>query len=200
MNAASLKNWTAVCAMATALAGCTEEPGPPPAPTKTASSAEPKSDSDNDEIKVASSEKTAYSGLKFNVPESWSEIPLSQMQMGIIAAKFSLGDGVANCTLTLSRSGGGMESNLNRWRGQFTSSRPEVVETLSVAGVDSTLIDLEGDFSPGMGRPDQPDGRMLGVIVPLQDQGYFIKLTGPSQEIAGLEDEFRSFLKSASKE
>lgn len=179
--------------------GCADEPGPPPAPTKTASSPETQTKTDGDTRK-STSVKTAYSGLKFIVPESWSEIPLSQMQMGIIAAKFSLGEDAPGCTLTLSRSGGGMESNLNRWRGQFNSSRPEVVESISVAGVDSTLIDLEGDFSPGMGRPNQPDGRMLGVIVPLPDQGYFIKLTGPAQEVGAVSEEFRSFVKSASKE
>lgn len=193
------QSWV-VCLLALASFGCATEPGPPPAPTKTASTAGNVTEDSSPKTKAASSQKTAYSGLKFIVPAEWKEIPLSQMQMGIIAAKFSLGENAANCILTLSRSGGGMESNLNRWRGQFVSSRPEVVETLSVAGVDSTLIDLEGQFNPGMGRPAEPNGRMLGVIVPLEDQGYFIKLTGPASEIGSLEEAFREFVKSASKE
>ena len=41
---------------------------------------------------------------------------------------------------------------------------------------------------------------MLGVIVPLPDQGYFMKLTGPSDEVAAVEEDFRAFVTSATKE
>lgn len=200
MNRSCLCPNAIACLVLLAFSGCAEEPGPPPAPTKTASAQKTDPVSEKNDTAIGTSEKQAFSGLKFFVPDAWSEVPLSERQMGIIAAEFFLGDDAANCTLTLSRSGGGMESNLNRWRGQFASSRPEIVETISVAGIEATQIDLEGDFSPGMGRPNQADARMLGVIVPMVPQDYFIKLTGPASEVSGVEEDFRDFVNSASKE
>jgi hypothetical protein len=41
---------------------------------------------------------------------------------------------------------------------------------------------------------------MVGIIVPLSDQGYFLKLTGPVAEVAAVEEEFRNFAKSATQE
>ena len=120
--------------------------------------------------------------------------------MGIISAKFQMPDVGPDVTLTLSRSGGGLEANLDRWRGQFDSSRDEVTETLQVANADATLIDLEGRFSAGFGREPQDGWRMLGVVVSLKDQGYFIKLTGPVEEVKAVELEFRDFIKSARQE
>lgn len=185
--------------------GCTEEPGPPPPPVKAASSVVAEDSgtaaaTSAGENSSASSERKAYDGLKFIVPAGWEEVPLSQMQMGILAAKFSMPAAAADVVLTLSRSGGSLEDNLDRWRGQFSSSRPEKVETMSIAGVQSTMIDLEGGFSPGMGRPDMADARMLGVIVPMEGQGYFIKLTGPADQVNAVEEDFKSFVKSAVKE
>lgn len=185
--------------------GCQEnEPGPPPPPTKSAASAETNAEElagiSTQEPTTASSQRRAYGGLKFIVPGGWKEVPLSQMQMGILAAKFSMPDSGPDVVLTLSRSGGSLEDNINRWKGQFSSSRPPKTDTISVAGVSSTMIDLQGGFSPGMGRPDVADARMLGVIVPMEGQGYFAKLTGPTEQVSAVEEDFRSFLNSAAKE
>ncbi len=182
--------------------GCAEqEPTMPPPPIKSAI-AEP---ADNPEPEtepttVADSERQAFDGLAFMVPPSWEEVPLSQFQMGIISAKFQMPEAGPDVTLTLSRSGGGIEANLDRWRGQFEPSRDEVTEEIAIAGVTATLVDLEGRFSAGFGRDAQNGWRMLGAIVPLEDQGYFIKLTGPVAEVKAVEQEFRDFIKSATKE
>jgi hypothetical protein len=103
-------------------------------------------------------------------------------------------------TLTLSRSGGSLEDNLDRWRGQVNQSRAEVKDTIRIAGYDATLIDLEGRFSPGFGRDPQDGWQMLGVIVPLPENGYFMKLTGPVDQVEAVEQDFRSFVKSAHPE
>ena len=187
------------------VAGCTEAPGPPPPPVKSATSPATEtsgtvSATTTNEDSSSSSERKAYNGLKFIVPAGWEEVPLSQMQMGILAAKFSMPAAGPDVVLTLSRSGGSLDDNLDRWRGQFTSSRPEKVETISIAGIQSTMIDLEGGFSPGMGRPDMSSARMLGAIVPMEGQGYFIKLTGPVDQVNAVEADFKDFVKSAARE
>jgi len=183
--------------------GCSEtEPGPPPPPVLTAETAadleEERAEDTSDERLPG--ERQAFDGLAFFIPEGWKETPLSDAQKGFVTAKFTMPDAGPAVGLTLSRSGGGVEANLDRWRGQVSATAPEVVETISVAGVDSTLIDLTGGLSGGFGKDPIPDGRMLGIIVPLPDQGYFLKLTGPADEVAKVADDFRAFAKSAALE
>jgi len=141
----------------------------------------------------------AFAGLTFDVPAAWQQQQLSPMQMGIVAAKFSAGaDG--DVQITLSRSSGGLDANLNRWRGQVAVAEGETLQTIKAAGTDATLIKLTGDYSPGMGRPDIADGCLLGVIIPQPQQDYFIKATGPAASVDAIEDEFREFVASAAVE
>lgn len=180
--------------------GCIQEEELQPAPPvrRADSGDQEKSlDVESDADVVASSERRAFDGLKFIVPESWEEVALSDFQRGIISARLRMPDAGPESTLTLSRASGGLESNLDRWRGQFQQSRPEKTEQISVAGHDATLIDLEGQFSPGFGKEASGTWRMMGIIVPLPERAYFIKLTGPVQEVAKIEDDFLRFARSA---
>lgn len=179
--------------------GCAEEQSGPVPPTMTVADGEApvKTEAADTAFSAAPSERQAFDGLKFVVPQSWKKVALSQFQMGIISAKFEMPEAGPDVTLTLSRSGGGVEANLDRWKGQVSSKSKEETETISVAGVDATLIDMEGRFSGGFGREPADGWRMLGVIAPLSDQGYFMKLTGPIDQVEAVEEEFRAFVKSA---
>ncbi len=183
------------------LVGCGEESfPPPPPPVLSTDTVEPVIEKTVAVDVHLPGERKAFDGLKFAVPASWEEVALSDFQKGVISAKFTMPQAGSDVTLTLSRSGGGIEANLSRWRGQITAARPEVTDNLSVAGVDATLIDMEGRFSGGFGKDPQDGWRMVGIIVPLSDQGYFLKLTGPVAEVAAVEEEFRNFAKSATQE
>ena len=186
------------------LSGCADdsvsETVPPvKSAAETAVSTPPESAASSSTVETVSGERTDIDGLGFKVPAGWSKVPLSPFQTGIISAKFAMPDVGPDVTLTLSRSGGSIDDNLDRWRGQVEASRSEISETVSVAGVESRWIDLEGRFSAGFGRPPEDGWRMIGVIVPLSDQGYFLKLTGPVDQVAGVEEAFREFLKSAAR-
>ncbi|MCR9202690.1 MAG: hypothetical protein NXI04_28945 [Planctomycetaceae bacterium] len=180
------------------LCGCAENETPVP-PTREA----PSRDAAASEAGTAADQEAggqqAFAGLKFDVPASWQQQQLSPMQMGIVAAKFSAGAD-SDVQITLSRSSGGLEANLNRWRGQVTVTEGETLQTITAAGTDATLIKLTGDYSPGMGRPDLADGCLLGVIIPQPQQDYFIKATGPAASVDEIEDQFREFVASASVE
>ncbi len=190
-----------LCGGVLALPGCGEEtfPSPPPPVMSAETESEVEEPSEGAKTSSLTGEKRSFAGLKFAVPANWVEKPLSDMQRGILAAKFSMPDAGSGITLSLSRSGGGVDANLDRWRGQVSSTRPEITDSISVAGVDSTLIDLEGEFAGGFGKPAQSNWRMLGIVVPLPDQGYFLKLTGPVAEVSAVEEEFLAFARSASK-
>lgn len=190
--------------ISTATIGCAESGSEAPVPpVKTATDDAPPEEEHvaaSDTPVVADSERQGFDGLEFVVPSNWEKVALSQFQMGIISAKFQMPDAGPDVTLTLSRSGGGIEANLDRWRGQVEASRDEVTETLQVANADATLIDMEGRFAAGFGREPEDGWRMIGVVVDLPDQGYFLKLTGPVAQVKKVEPEFREFIKSATRE
>lgn len=187
------------CALVVFVLGCAEESfPPPPPPTLTSDTPEPVDDTESPaEASGLLSGRQAFDGLKFVVPTEWKEAPLSDFQKGVISARFTMPEAGPDITLTLSRSGGGIDANLDRWRGQVEATRPEIVDSISVAGFDGTLIDMEGLFSGGFGKPPQEGWRVLGIIVPLSDQGYFLKLTGPIDEVSAVEEQFLGFARSA---
>ncbi len=151
-------------------------------------------------VKASENLQQAFDGMKFYVPSSWKQLPLSQMQMGIVAAKFGLPEIGEDISLTLSTSGGSIEDNIQRWEGQFRDGEPLTRETVSIDGKEATIVRLQGTFSAGFGRAPESDWRMIGVIIPMTQHNYFIKLTGPAQEISEAESEFLEFCRSARRE
>ncbi|MEZ6063069.1 MAG: hypothetical protein R3C19_22215 [Planctomycetaceae bacterium] len=155
---------------------------------------------DSPQTSPGGSQRSTYAGMRFEIPAGWKEVELSAMQRGIIAARFTMPEISQDLTLTLSRSGGSISENLDRWRGQVEASEPERSETVKVAGAEASLIDLKGRFSAGFGREPADGFRMIGVIVPMEPEPYFIKLTGPVDAVAEIEEPFQQFLESARAE
>ncbi|MEP3477879.1 MAG: hypothetical protein ABJZ55_01410 [Fuerstiella sp.] len=188
-----------------AIVGCSEAERPSAPPVMTTDSQEqglPNTTDTTDTseaLPTTSDSETSVAGLKFDVPEGWKRVELSDFQMGIIAARFTIPVDDEEITVTLSRSGGGSKANLDRWRGQVEANRDEVLERLTLAGQPAVLLDLQGRFSPGFGKPAADNQRMLGTIIEMPEQGYFIKLTGSAKAASKVEADFRKFLKSAKK-
>ena len=175
--------------------------------TTTPSTSDGTPSTDGKAADTASSETTAgggevksFEGMKFSVPSSFKDMPLSEMQRGIIAAKFGIPEAGEAVTFTLSVSGGTIEDNISRWKGQFSGSQPATQETLSTNAGEATVVRLQGDFAPGMGRPPESDWSMIGVIIPMAERNYYVKLTGPTDQIARAEDAFMAFCRSAGPE
>lgn len=182
--------------------GCSEAKRPNAPPVMTAEPEETDQSSTPETPETTSStdaSRVSVAGLAFKVPEGWEQVELSDFQKGIIAARFTVIENEEEITVTLSRSGGGTDANLNRWRGQVEANRDEVTERLTLAGQPAVLLDLQGRFSPGFGKPAADNQRMLGVIIEMPDQGYFIKLTGAAEAVSKVSDDFREFLRSATK-
>lgn len=203
---------TALLLLAVLSVGCSEQPSsdptPPvrtaedqasPAPTPTPDVASPESAQPSAESS-GSAELKAFDGMKFAVPATFESMPLSEMQKGIIAAKFGIPSIGEDISFTLSISGGTLEDNIGRWKGQFSGGTPAVQETLSTNAGEATVVKLSGDFAPGMGRPPQTDWSMVGVIIPMGERNYYAKLTGPTDQVTRAEESFLTFCKSARPE
>ena len=62
-------------------------------------------------------------GFTFALPDGWTERPLSQFQMSVIAAKVGRNVDGVDITATFSSAGGGVPANLERWEGQFPGAQ-----------------------------------------------------------------------------
>jgi len=139
--------------------------------------------------------------MRLTAPESWQR---KRPAVNFILAEFSLprveGD-AADGRLTVSLMGGSVEGNVDRWRGQFGGKpQKESLDRVEIAGIEVTLadfsgtyVDERGPFAPVVQRPDY---RLLGAIIPLEGQLYFVKCYGPQKSMAERADEFHAFVRS----
>ncbi len=89
---------------------------------------------------------------------------------------------------SLPGTGGGLKSNVDRWRGQIglapcTADEFAKLPKLTVCGQEAVLLDLLGTFEDGMTGRSFPQARMLGAIALMADRSLFVKLTGPESEV-----------------
>ncbi|QDT97901.1 hypothetical protein [Gimesia aquarii] len=145
--------------------------------------------------------KKEYDGIQFHIPEGWEEVPLSPAQQGLISASFRIPKAGDKVKLTLSSVGGGIDANLQRWRGQFQLPPGETPtqETIRVDNTDVIWLDLRGTYDSGIGVESSSESgmRMIGVAIPRSPRDFYLKLTGPRDQLMKVEKEFRDFVKSA---
>ncbi len=136
--------------------------------------------------------------LKWDTPPGWIAKAPTDMRI----ANFQVGaDPEAECYLTvLQGSGGGLLSNVNRWRGQM--GLPPVSETdvanmprRKLLGAPAAYIDIQGQFT-GMGAAAQADYRMVGAILSLPQGAVFVKMVGSVASLEGQEEGFAYFCDS----
>lgn len=151
----------------------------------------------------------AEGALKMTVPASWK---VMQPRSRIIEHEFQApkeGDVVSR--ITVMAAGGSIDSNVERWFGQF--SQPDGKATKDVAKVEKkkvgdyevTIVDISGTMSESMGGGPFAPGktvkregyRMLGAIIDTKDKGLqFIKLTGAEELVEQQKKDFNDFVES----
>lgn len=130
---------------------------------------------------------------KWTVPEGWKEAPGNEFSM----AAFAVTDGKMSIKTTVSRAGGDLLQNLNRWRGQLglepwsSDELKKSAKVLAVDGSDGTLVDLVGTDA----RSKKPSCT-IGVIVPRGDSAWFFKLTGDVELAQREKANFEAFVQS----
>lgn len=121
-------------------------------------------------------------------PENWKEVaPKSTMiQFEFMAPKDAKPEEQAR--ITIMPSGGGVQPNLDRWKGQFelADEADASFEKKEVGSLALHLVDIKGTYKDSAGGPmsgkviKRERWRMLGVILETKDgELYFIKMTGP---------------------
>lgn len=127
------------------------------------------------------------SGLKYEKPDEWTEVPLKQFQL----ARFTVGEGEQTAEIAVSRAGGGRDANINRWRGQLGLT-PRSGELLEHAGLPFQVGSKRGELIEIVAG----DKALVVVVIPDGGQAWFIKLSGHAALAAKERSRFEAFAKS----
>ena len=158
---------------------------PPDHPPIGGSATVPGADMANTAVPTASG-----SALAWTAPAGWTPKALGSMRKGSFSIK---GDGIeADLSITaFPGATGGLEANLNRWRGQLglaPASAEEVttaVEKFEANGLQFIVVDYVGNGN-----------RLLGAVVPFGGNSWFFKLTGPDSLVASQKAAYLEFLRT----
>ena len=141
--------------------------------------------------------KIKPSGFTWKKPDSWIPSRSSSMRLASFEIPYSGGVGELSI-IQLGGEGGGLEANVNRWRGQIglgPLSRLEI-EAEAENGVSELgnyqlfrLINLE-----------KKESAFLAAIFPLESSALFIKLIASADGIVDLEKDFKAFCSSMKRD
>jgi hypothetical protein len=146
--------------------------------------------------------------LELTAPASWTK---KEPASRIVEVEFAIppsGGDQSPGRLTAMGAGGSVESNIDRWVGQFAGEGGAAAKAkrdkTTVSGTEIEIVDLAGTYKDSPGGPFaggktvmRDNYRMLGAIIQTKDRGnYFLKLYGPKATIDEHEKGFQEMVKS----
>jgi hypothetical protein len=150
-------------------------------------------------------------GVKWTAPSGWKSEGSRPMRAATYSIPPAAGDhDSAECAVYFfgAGQGGGIEANIERWKGQFHQPGGKPAEAQvrkrTIHGLPVTTIDISGEYS-GMGGPMagaktvQPGYRLLGAIVEGPGGNVFVKFTGPAKTVAANQQKFEQLVASFDK-
>jgi hypothetical protein len=133
---------------------------------------------------------------RWTVPSDWKEQPLSEMRLASFKVEGPNGETADISVSSFPGDAGGLESNLNRWRGQVQQavldgdSLAKTLERRTIDGVPAAFVDVQ--TPEGAPKPD----RIVGAVLRTADRTWFIKMTGPPALLQAHVDNFKKFVSS----
>ena len=184
------------------------EPPEAPAPSGQSSAEAARSSAERFGLQHTAGTAPAHGRAKpytWEKPEAWREVESTMMRV----ANFAIGpQGEAQCYLTiLSGDGGGVASNVNRWRGQMglealTDEQIAELPTIPMLGKQAVFVQAGGTFG-GMGDDahvaagqQKRDYVLQGAILLAEGHALFVKMVGPEAAVRPEKDHFLAFCRS----
>jgi hypothetical protein len=136
----------------------------------------------------------------WTAPEGWVKAPSTAMRL----ANFKVGPpSEAECYVAvLKGAAGGVEMNINRWRGQMgLENEPLNAEAIAklpkieVAGREAPFVEIPGNYTSMSGKAE-PGYLLLGTICDLGNETLFVKMVGPEATVQAQREHFIAFCKS----
>jgi len=147
-------------------------------------------------------------GIQWTPPAAWKAQPQRPMRAATYVVPAAAGDKEdGECAVFYfgPGQGGGVEENIKRWIGQFSTVEKEPVrKKQTIAGMNVTLLDMAGVYVASSGpmmaaKATKPGYRLLGAIVEAPEGAVFFKFTAPAKTVAAHEPAFQALLKSIRK-
>jgi hypothetical protein len=126
--------------------------------------------------------------LTWTAPATWPAKALSAMRKGSYTVPGEGGEADLSVT-AFPGATGGLEANLNRWRGQVglealpAADVAATTEKFTANGLDFIVVDYAGGGK-----------RLIGAVVPFGGNSWFFKLMGPDALVEGRKAAFVEFL------
>ena len=130
--------------------------------------------------------------LIWETPDSWISSEGSSMRLASFAIPYSGGTGDLS-VIQLGGDGGGLKSNVNRWRGQLN------LEPISLMEIENNILretGLLGTYSIIQIINQKMDSAFLCAIIPTGDYTIFVKLSLKPNGIIEIKDDFVTFCSS----
>ena len=137
---------------------------------------------------------------QWTVPPGWKREGERPMRLASFSIPGDAGGRAADLSIsTLGGAGGGLLSNINRWRGQLglaswvEADLKTETQSVEIGGVPATVVDFAGEKSL---QGEERKTRILGAVIPRGNQTWFFKLTGDDAVVARERENFMGFVKS----
>ena len=140
-------------------------------------------------------EKSRNFTLKWKKPDGWEQFDGHAMRMASFYVPHSAGKGELSIT-EFSGMSGGIQANINRWRGQI-SLPPESIE--SILKASSSFDSKLGDFLFFELVNEKSNQGILASIFELTNRTVFVKLSIDQLALVEAKEDFLTFSKSFSK-
>ena len=153
----------------------------------------------------------SVAGLKWTAPAGWKIEGSRPMRAATYTVPKAPGDtDDAECVVYFfgQGSGGSVEANMERWKGQILKAdgKPADAQIVKrdVHGLPVTIIDSTGTYT-GMGGPlapgetVKPRYRMVGAVIENPGGNIFLKFTGPVKTVTQNKAKFDQLLQSFGK-
>ena len=141
----------------------------------------------------------AATTITWKVPTRWKEMPnTSSMRIATYRVPRAAGDN-ADADVSVMQAGGSVDSNVDRWIGQFGPEAKAKSKTSKrkIANYDVTIVEAEGTYGGGMGGGKaEENAGLLGAIVETPDMPHFFKITGPKKTVQSARAELDELLGS----
>ena len=153
-----------------------------------------------------SPESTA-GGIVWSYPSKWSKAGPRAMRVVTYTIPAAQGDTEASeCAVSFfpSGAGGDIESNIQRWSGQFENAPAPMKKEEEVNGMKIAKVVISGNYLAPSGPMMESQGkkenfRLFGAIVEAPEGKVFFKFTGPAKTVEGAGSEFDALIGSITK-
>lgn len=145
---------------------------------------------------LVSSGTEGRAAARYEVPTGWRDLgPRSLRIVNLQASEET------QCyVIELVGEAGGELANLNRWAGEVGAAHLDeagvaALERVELLGASCPLIEVSGEYS-GMGGGEGAGRTVLGTLLIRSTSSVFVKMVGPSEEVAANRDAFIEFCAS----